>query len=138
MLMAPHEHVFSSPEPTLKPQQFRPVTTKCQHKRGHTPFPSCISPAASYVPRMVAGTTNSAPSTQSSALSPLDRALLTRLYTLPSACLEQLFKSLEKAAIENAPTTLFDLTEWSTQDHIKPRIETRESQLAAALKRAVK
>lgn len=71
----------------------------------------------------------SALSTLSPALSALDRALLTRLYTLPTPSLEALLASLTDHTIEDAPSTLFDLSEWANQDHIKPRIETRAAQV---------
>ncbi|MBX3377453.1 MAG: hypothetical protein KF678_10680, partial [Phycisphaeraceae bacterium] len=68
-------------------------------------------------------------------LSPLDSAILTLFYTLSNDSLEALLKSLADKSIENAPTTLFELTQWAHAEHIQPWIETRRGQLREAEQR---
>lgn len=79
---------------------------------------------------------SSARSTPSSApLSPLDTALLTRLYETTS--LPALFDSLSQRTITGAPTSLFALTQWANQDHIKPWIDIHATQIREAEQREV-
>jgi hypothetical protein len=94
---------------------------------GSTIHPSTPSPLPA---------SSSALSTPSSApLSPLDTALLTRLYKTTS--LPALFDSLSQRTITGAPTSLFALTQWANQDHIKPWIDIHAAQIREAEQREV-
>lgn len=101
------------------------------------PNPLASLPPARIFPCMVADrTTPTAHSPFPTApLSPLDSTILTLFYTLPDDSLEALLKSLADKSIENAPTTLFELTQWAQADHIQPWIETRRGQLREAEQR---
>jgi len=82
---------------------------------------------------MVAATSTSAPAASPTAhgplptaLSPLDQALLTRLYD--RATLSDLFDSLKAEPIDGAPASRFALTEWACREDIKPWIDIHANQ----------